>query len=77
MSRRRDSRSTTFIVELKSGKLGGEIGFAFVDCEISIVRRIEILRDEISAGRFPKPLLRSTITRNTVERKERGGDCWT
>lgn len=61
MSRRRrvihHIGSTTFIVELKQEKLGGEIGF--VDWEISIIRRIEILRDEISADRFPsKPLLR-------------------
>lgn len=49
-----ESRSTTFIVELKQEKLGGEIGFAFVDWQISIIRRIEILRDEISADRFPQ-----------------------
>lgn len=72
-----ESRSTTFIAELKSEKLGGEIGFAFVDWEISIIRRIEILRDEISADRFPSLYYSAPRLHETRSNERKGGDCWT
>lgn len=62
---------------IKSEKLGGEIGFAFVDWEISIIRRIEILRDEISADRFPSLYYSAPRLHETRSNERKGGDCWT